>query len=45
MSINIYKDMQIRNGEYILENGEKQAVKFTGSTKCFYLENAAVTGL
>lgn len=41
---NIYKDTQIRDGEFTLENGDKQAVKFMGSTEYSYLENEAVTG-
>lgn len=41
---NIYKDSLVREGEFILENGEEQTVEFMGSTESFYLENEAVTG-
>ena len=41
---NIYKDTQILDGEFTLENGEKQTVEFMGSIEYSYLENEAVTG-
>jgi len=41
---NIYKDTQIRSGEFTSENGEKQTVEFMSSTEFNYLENDAVTG-
>ncbi len=41
---NIYKDTQIRAGEFTLENGEKQTVEFMSSSEFTYLENDAITG-
>ncbi len=41
---NIYKDTQINDGEFTLENGEKQVVEFMSSSEFSYLENETVTG-
>ncbi len=41
---NIYKDTQIRAGEFTLESGEKQTGEFMSSSEFVYLENEAVTG-
>ncbi|NMA49980.1 MAG: serpin [Tissierellia bacterium] len=41
---NIYKNTQINDGEFTLENGEKQAVELMSSSEFSYLENETVTG-
>ncbi|MDY0236554.1 MAG: serpin family protein [Gudongella sp.] len=41
---NIYENIQINDGEFTLENGEKQAVEFMSSSEFSYLENETVTG-
>ena len=41
---NIYENTQINEGEFTLENGEKQAVEFMSSSEFSYLENETVTG-
>lgn len=41
---NVYKNTQINDGEFTLENGEKQVVEFMSSSEFSYLENEMVTG-